>query len=45
MKSTGDGVLLEFPSVVDAVECVRNSELAPASREACGKRAQRSGRA
>lgn len=21
MKSTGDGVLLEFPSVVDAVEC------------------------
>jgi hypothetical protein len=24
VKSTGDGVLLEFPSVVDAVECASN---------------------
>ena len=41
VKSTGDGVLLEFPSVVDAVECAvavqavmaqRNAEVSPEDR-------------
>lgn len=40
VKSTGDGVLLEFPSVVDAVECAvavqavmaQRNEMAPADR-------------
>src|SRR5436853_2308360 len=32
VKSTGDGVLLEFPSVVDAVECAVNVQAVMAQR-------------
>ena len=32
VKSTGDGVLLEFPSVVDAVECAVSVQAAMAER-------------
>jgi TolB-like protein/rhodanese-related sulfurtransferase len=34
VKSTGDGVLVEFPSVVDAVRCAVTVQLAMAEREA-----------
>jgi adenylate cyclase len=36
VKATGDGVLVEFPSVVDALRCAVTVQLAMADREAAG---------
>ncbi|MCW5731424.1 MAG: alpha/beta fold hydrolase, partial [Alphaproteobacteria bacterium] len=41
VKTTGDGLLLEFPSVVDAMECVVSVQRAMAAREAGRPEAER----
>jgi len=41
VKSTGDGVLVEFPSVVDALRCAVTVQLAMADREAAEPEATR----
>src|SRR5215469_11039269 len=38
VKTTGDGMLAEFPSVVDAMRCAAEWQRAMIDREACGYR-------